>query len=204
MGAVDFNWADFNGSTFLLILFRHRDKLPPTLNAIVRKAIERAATSIRRRDITTYYTNIIAQGSYVVLAAAETLEDKDLLEYGLQRMRRWAALVDMSGSFAEYNSPAYTPEVIRHTTSIRMFVRNPEARMLAERLHDRAWQQLATHWRPHATASWSNGARLFERHRKSPVASKEHRQCRYLSVSCGTKQEGRPDQYRPARSQMSR
>lgn len=146
MAAVDFNWADFNGSTLLLVLFRHRDQLPPGLVASVSEAIRRAAISIRRRDITPYYTNIIAQGSYVVLAAAETLGDNDLLEYGLQRLRRWAALVDKSGSFAEYNSPAYTPEVIRHMTSIRMFVHNAEARMLAERFHDRAWQTFAAHW----------------------------------------------------------
>ena len=169
MAAVDFNWADFNGSTLLLILFRHRDKLPPALVTSVRDAIKRAAISIRRRDITPYYTNIIAQGSYVVLAAAETLEDQDLLEYGLQRMRRWAALVDKSGSFAEYNSPAYTPEVIRHMTSIRMFVRNPEARMLAERFHDRAWQQFAAHW--HAPTGQLAGpmARVYSNDIGSPL-----------------------------------
>lgn len=146
MAAVDFNWADFNGSTLLLILFRHRDKLPPTTVVSVTEAIKRAAISIRRRDVTPYYTNIIAQGTYVVLAAAETFQDNDLLEYGLQRMRRWAALVDRSGSFAEYNSPGYTPEVIRHMTSVRMFVRNADARVLADRLHHRAWQHFAAHW----------------------------------------------------------
>jgi hypothetical protein len=169
MAAVDFNWADFNGSTLLLILFRHRDKLPPALAASVRDAIKRAAISIRRRDITAYYTNIISQGSYVVLAAAETLEDPDLLEYGLQRMRRWAATVDKSGSFAEYNSPAYTPEIIRHMTSIRMFVRNPEARLLAERFHDRAWKQVATHW--HAPTRQLAGpmARVYSNDIGSPL-----------------------------------
>jgi len=74
------------------------------------------------------------------------MQDADLLEYGVGRMRKWAALVDQSGSFAEYNSPAYTPQVIEHMTRIRMFVRNPEARMLADRLHHRAWQHFAAHW----------------------------------------------------------
>ena len=169
MAAVDFNWADFNGSILLLVLFRHRDQLPPSLVASVREAIRRAAVSIRRRDITPYYTNIIAQGSYVVLAAAETLQDQDLLEYGLQRMRRWAAVVDKSGSFAEYNSPAYTPEVIRHMTSVRMFVHNAEARTLAERFHDRAWQQFAAHW--HAPTRQLAGpmARVYSNDIGSPL-----------------------------------
>lgn len=146
MNAVDFNWADFNGSTLLLILFRHRDQLPPATLASVNTALQRACVSIRKRDVTPYYTNIIAQGTYVVLAAAETFHDDDLLAYGLQRMRRWAQVVDQTGSFAEYNSPGYTPEVIRHMTSLLMFVHNPEARALGARLHHRAWQHFAEHW----------------------------------------------------------
>lgn len=169
MAAVDFNWADFNGSTLLLILFRHRERLPSSVVASVSEAIRRAAISIRRRDITPYYTNIIAQGSYVVLAAAETLHDNDLLEYGLQRMRRWAVQFDKSGSFAEYNSPAYTPEVIRHMTSIRMFVRNAEARKLAERFHDRAWQQLAAHWHAPTLQLAGPMARVYSNDIGSPL-----------------------------------
>lgn len=146
MSTVDFNWADFNGSTLLLVVLRHDKKLPEDLQSRTRVAINQAAASIRRRDITPNYTNIIAQGTFVVFAAAELLGDKDLLAYSVQRMRRWAENVDRSGSFSEYNSPAYTPLTIENMTRLKMYVNHAEARVLGDRLHRRAWEQLAAHW----------------------------------------------------------
>lgn len=146
MSTVDFNWADFNGATLLMVMFRHRSKLSTPLQKRTKEAVGRAAASIRRRDISPYYTNIAAQGSFVVFGAAELLADEDLLAYAVRRMRRWAGNVDECGSFSEYNSPAYSPLTIENMTRLRTYVKHPEARLLGERLHRRAWQQLATHW----------------------------------------------------------
>jgi hypothetical protein len=146
MNAVDFNTADFNGSTLMLILLRHPESIPAPLRARMLEAVDRACVSIRRRNITVYYTNIIAQGSFVVLAAAELTGDKELLEYGRDRMRRWAAAVDDSGSFAEYNSSAYTSFLIEIMARIRMYVHDEEAGKLGGRLESRAWDHFSAHW----------------------------------------------------------
>jgi hypothetical protein len=146
MGAVDFNWADFNGSLLVLILKRHGARLAPSLIAKIHTGLRQACASIRMRDITPHYTNIIAQGSFVTLAAAEILADAKMLEYGLSRMRQWAAVVDECGSFTEYNSPGYTPFALENLLRIRAVVLNAEALEIAARLERRVWEELAQHW----------------------------------------------------------
>lgn len=146
MGAVDFNWADFNGSLLLQILKRHGGRIPDLTKQKIDFGIRQACASIKRRDITPHYTNIVAMGSFVILAAAELLSDKDLLESGLERMRHWAEIVDESGSFTEYNSPTYTPVALDSLIGILTIVHNQQALQIAGRLERRAWQELATHW----------------------------------------------------------
>jgi hypothetical protein len=146
MSAADLNWADFNGAQLLVIVLRHQDQLPAALLQRMREAIRLAALAIKRRDVTPYYTNIAVQGSFVTLASAELLDDPEIGSYAIARLRRFAATVDESGSFAEYNSPTYMHVTLENLTRILTFVRNSEARALSERLHERAWLHLAMHW----------------------------------------------------------
>lgn len=146
MAPADFNWADFNGSLLLLMEARHGRTLPVELRGRVREAIRMAAASVRRRNVTMTYTNIAVQGSFVTLAAAELLVDPDLLAYAKDRLRRFAAEVDRTGSFAEYNSPTYGNVTIANLTRIRMFCRDAEALARVEKLHERAWLHMAKHW----------------------------------------------------------
>ena len=148
MSAADLNWADFNGALLLVTLFRHEQKLPAELAKRMREAVRQAAYAIRRRNVTPYYTNIAVQGSFVTLAAAELLEDDELAAYALERIRRVAATVDESGSFAEYNSPTYAHVTLENLTRILTFVHNPEALAITERMHERIWMHLAVHWHP--------------------------------------------------------
>lgn len=146
MAPADWNWADFNGSLLLLIETRHGARLPAALRAKVREAIRHAAYSVRRRNVAMTYTNIAIQGTFVTLAAAELLEDRDLDAYASDRLRRFAATVDGTGSFAEYNSPTYANVSVANLTRIRMTVRDKAALELTERIHRRAWLHLAKHW----------------------------------------------------------
>ena len=146
MGPADWNWADFNGSTLLLIAYRHGSKLPAPLMKKVNEAIRHAAYSVQRRNVTMSYTNIAIQGTFVTLAAAQLLEDTALRAYATDRLHRFAAQVDLTGSFNEYNSPTYANVSIVNLTRIRMMVRDPEALALTERIHERAWLHLGKHW----------------------------------------------------------
>jgi hypothetical protein len=149
MAPADWNWADFNGSTLLLIDFRHREELPEDLQARVREAIRHAAASVRRRNVSMGYTNIAIKGTFVTLAAAERLGDPELLAYAQDRMRRLCAEIDKTGTFNEYNSPTYARVSLTNLTRIRMFVRDEEARRRANAIEHRLWLHLARHWDAH-------------------------------------------------------
>ena len=146
MQPADWNWADFNGSILLLIEYRHGGKLPPALRRRVLESIRHAAYSIRRRNVTMTYTNIAVQGTFVTLVAAQLLKDAELRAYAEDRLKRFAATVDQTGSFAEYNSPTYTNVTILNFTRIRMLEKDPDVLKRAGRIHHRAWLHLARHW----------------------------------------------------------
>lgn len=146
MAPADWNWADFNGATLLTLYARHQRRLAEPLAIRVREAIRHAAASVRRRNVAMSYTNIAVKGTFVTLAAAESLKDQDLLGYALDRLHRFAKTVDETGSFAEYNSPTYAQVSLTEFTRMRMFVRTAEARALADKLHRRLWEHLARHW----------------------------------------------------------
>ena len=146
MSPADWNWADFNGATLLMLNARHGGQLPPALRAQVVEAIHHCAISVMRRNVTMTYTNIATQGTFVTLAAAAVTGDKDLARYAEVRMRRLCGTIDQTGSFAEYNSPTYASVTIVNLTRMRMLLRDPEMLRLADRIHRRIWLHLASHW----------------------------------------------------------
>jgi hypothetical protein len=148
MTPADWNWADFNGCTLLLMLHRHAERLPGSLKAAMLESLRHAAESIRRRNVSMSYTNIAAMGTFVTFSAAEMLDDSDLLNHACDRVRRFAAAVDESGSFGEYNSPTYASVTLAQLTCFRMFVREEGAKAVMEGVHERLWLHLAGHWHP--------------------------------------------------------
>jgi hypothetical protein len=157
MSPADWNWADFLGATLLEIEFRHGRLLEPSLRARVRAAIAHAARSVQRRNVSMNYTNIAVQGTFVVLAAAQLLDDDGLREYASDRVQRLSHAIDDTGSFAEYNSPTYMSVTIANLTRIRMYVRAEAALRIARALEHRAWLHLARHW--HAATRQLSGPR---------------------------------------------
>lgn len=146
MEPADWNWADFNGSTLLLIELRHGGKLPAELRQRVREAIEHCARSIIRRNVSMRYTNIAVMGTFVTLAAGELLGDEGIVEYARQRVVRLCGAIDESGSFDEYNSPAYARVTLTNLARIRMYVEDAESRRRAGNIERRCWLHLASHW----------------------------------------------------------
>ena len=146
MAPADWNWADFNGGTLLLIEMRHGTKLSEALRDRVRDAIRHAAHSVMRRNVSMSYTNIAVKGTFVTLAASELLDDVELRSYASDRIVRLAQAIDESGSFAEYNSPTYARVSITDLTRIRMFVKDEQARRIALRIEERVWLHLSTRW----------------------------------------------------------
>jgi len=146
MPAADFNWADFNGALLLCMIFRHRERLSPVVIQQISRMIGRCCVSIRKRNVSMGYTNIACMGTFVTLAGSEVLQDAELHTYAVERLGRFAAAIDETGSFAEYNSPTYTKVLVQNLTRMLMFVKDPQALALARRIHERAWLHIAKHW----------------------------------------------------------
>ena len=146
MSPADYNWADFNGSLLLLIDFRHGHRLPEMLRSRMREGIRHAAISVRRRNVAMTYTNIAVQGTFVLLAAANVLQDAEMRAYAVARLHRFAATVDETGSFNEYNSPTYANVTLANLTRMRMFTPDKDVIGLINALHDRVWLHLGKHW----------------------------------------------------------
>lgn len=154
MSPPDWNWADFCGVQLLQVARDHRHRLPADLVERVDEAIRHAARSIQRRNVGPGYTNIALMGAYVTLIAAELYGIEDLHAYALQRLRRFADYTREQGAFTEYNSPTYTVVALKEIGRLRLHVKDPEARRLAEELYRLAWEEIAHHF--HApTHQWA-------------------------------------------------
>jgi hypothetical protein len=154
MSPADWNWADFNGATLLLILHFHGPRLGERMVARIKEAIHHAALSIRRRNVSMNYTNIAVKGTFVTLVAADRLADRDLRQYADERLTRLAQAIDQTGSFAEYNSPTYAAVTIGNLTRLRMLERDEGVLARAARIEERVWLHLARRWH-HATKQFA-------------------------------------------------
>lgn len=154
MSPPDWNWADFCGAQLLEVLLTHRSQFPAELAAQMDSAIVHAARSIERRNVGPHYTNIAIMGAFVTLAAAESYEIEDLLQYGLQRLRLFRDHTRQQGSFSEYNSPTYTIVALNELARLQQYVRSPEAQAIAAEFYRMGWEELARHF--HApTQQWA-------------------------------------------------
>ena len=146
MQEADWNWADVLGGTLLLVAIRHAARLEPGLQARIRASIGHAAQSVQRRDADPGNTSVAVKGSFVCAGAAERLGMTELAEYARKRLARVEALIQESGSFAEYNSPVDARVTLTDLTRIRMYLQPGPVRDSAARIESRLWLHLARHW----------------------------------------------------------
>jgi len=112
MGSVDLNWADFCGSAIAQMLVAHSQQLGPELEQEMRSALRHASNAIKKRDVQPGYTNIAILGGGVCAVAGELLDDRQLLDYGRQRLEKIVVHTAAIDGFTEYNSPPYGKVVI--------------------------------------------------------------------------------------------
>ena len=154
MSPPDWNWADFCGKEILKVLAYHGDRIDPGLKGELEDALRAACLSIFRRNMHAAYTNISIMGSYVTLHAGELLDWPWMFSYGRSRFEKFVRFTRANGgAFAEYNSATYTTVAIADLTRIRMTVRDPGVREMAEEMLDDAWRTVSGHF--HApTRQW--------------------------------------------------
>jgi hypothetical protein len=150
----DWNWADFCGGRIGEILLESEHLLGDPLRQNLERALENAALSIFRRNVTPDYTNIAIMGAGVCAMAGERFDASWLLRYARRRLAASVESFRHHGGFNEYNSPPYTSVVIQECERIHHVVRDPEVREATEFLRKAAWQTIAEHFHPR-TGQWA-------------------------------------------------
>lgn len=154
MAPPDWNWADFIGKVLVVIVKRHRARLPEQLLADVEQAVCHACESIIRRNMGPHYTNIAIMGSLVTIGAGEVFGHQRYLEYGLKRFEAFCQYTRQLNNFQEYNSPTYTIVAIIELSKIRQVTDNPQALDICEQMLDLAWSMISIHFHA-ATRQWA-------------------------------------------------
>lgn len=154
MSPPDWNWADFCGTQLLQVAHGYIDILPDDLKSALKDSIMHAAGSIKKRNVQPGYTNIALMGTYVTLVAGEIFNDKELFEYGRERLKKFCEYTQDRGSFSEYNSPNYTVVAVEEISRMLMHVKDPECRKNLDELNQFAWLHVARHFHPH-TQQWA-------------------------------------------------
>ncbi|MDD3153701.1 MAG: hypothetical protein PHS41_02450 [Victivallaceae bacterium] len=148
MNPPDWNWANFIGEALCRILQSHEQELPEELRRRTVAALERAAWSIFRRNVTPGYTNIAVIGSGVTGFAGEYFKNPLLLEYARTLLGKVLAQTLETGGLSEFNSPTYTFVALDGVEAILQVCNDARLREIAERLRGYIWEQLAVHFHP--------------------------------------------------------
>jgi len=146
MSPPDWNWADFIGTQLIQSLVRNGDRIEPDNKVKIAAAIRHAARSIIRRNVGMDYTNIAIMGTYVTLMAGEILGEREILDYGKNRLRRFAQFTREWGGFPEYNSPNYTVVALTEISRMLRDFRDPEDVAIVHEIHETVWGEIASHW----------------------------------------------------------
>jgi hypothetical protein len=130
-----------------------RDKMTPETIAWCETAIEEGCgpcPGMPAPDLQFhgYNDNMPAMATKTLILGGEMLARGDWVEVGLWKLRRFAEQLSRYGLISEYNSPNYTPDTIHNLTTLAVFAKNEEARVLAEKIVRRLWLDLAAHWHP--------------------------------------------------------
>ncbi|WP_377493890.1 hypothetical protein [Microlunatus sp. GCM10028923] len=170
MRRPDPNWADFLGQELALIMLRHRAALSSGQSERVGATLRAAVEAIIRRNVAMSYTNIAAKGTFVALAAGQLLADPELADYGRGRLERLAAIIEDSGSFAEYNSPTYWLVTRTALSAIGQLITDSAVAERATGLVHLLWRHLAARWhRPTGQLTGPMSRTYTEELAESPV-----------------------------------
>ena len=139
---------DLNAVQFVLVrliplLLKQSDCLSEELVERVRARIRLALDEIRRIDVSTTYSNIVAQDIANSILGGQLLNRPEYLRRGLAKLRTWMNVIDQSGIPHEYNSPTYSFVSIDALYKVVEFSEHPEARTLAQLIISRIGLSLA-------------------------------------------------------------
>ncbi len=150
----DLNAVEFNLESLIPMMIRYRDRLPAAMQARVLDAIRLGLREIERLDVLAAYSNIAVLDIVNTTLGGELLSDPRIAARGRRKLVEWMAFTDLHGIPFEYNSPTYTPVVIRALKLLTDLTEHCEIRVRARTAAARLGLSAALHLHPR-TGRWA-------------------------------------------------
>lgn len=151
---IDLNAVEFNLERLIPMMIRHRDRLEPDMQARVMQAIRLGLDEIRSLDVHVAYSNITMLDILNSCLGGELLDKPAIAQRGYEKLIKWIAFTDLSGIPREYNSPTYTPVIIRSLKRLIDLTTHEPTRIRAKTLVARLALSVMHHIN-RATGRWS-------------------------------------------------
>ena len=145
LAVEDLNAVQFVLIRLIPILLNRSDRLSEKLVERLRARIRIGLDEIRQIDVSTMYTNIVAQDIANSVLGGQLLKLPEYVQRGVAKLREWIKVIDQSGIPHEYNSPTYSFVLIDALYKVVAFSEHPEASMLAQLIISRIGLSVALH-----------------------------------------------------------
>jgi hypothetical protein len=150
----DLNAVHFTVMPLIKAMLRCGDSVPASLRDKALEGIRLGLEAIARIDVHLRYTTIAAADVFDTCIGGELLNDEALMARGRDKLRRWLAFTDRSGTFYEYNCPGYTGMSIERLAELAALSNDDETRTIARVFAVRAGLSALLHGHP-GTGRWS-------------------------------------------------
>jgi len=128
----DLNAVAFVQRAFLPMVIQHGDRLSEATRQRLFESFRLGCGEIRRLDVAPTYTNVTSMHVLSACLGGELLGDKELAQYGYEKMARLAKITAENGTVYEYNSPTYVEVTVDALQRLASLVRDEETRVRAK------------------------------------------------------------------------
>ena len=158
----DLNAVFFVMRSFIPLLVRYDQQLPPDLIQNCQESVHLSLLEIERMELAPAYSNVHLVSLFSLLIGGAWLKDQHFTQLGKKRWDQWVKFTLRSGAPHEYNSPVYGAAELYALTLIQQLTDNPELRLQARILYERVLWHLTLHMHtptgqlagPHSRCYW--------------------------------------------------
>ena len=144
----DLNAVEFILDDLIPVMLDHGDQVPEPLRAKLLETIRLGLDEVRHIDVSLAYTNISVFDFVNSSLGGQLLGDESLTQRGQAKLQAWAMFTLQNGTTFEYNSPTYTPIIVRALAALAERSDHESTRVTARMMATRLGLGVALHIHP--------------------------------------------------------
>lgn len=146
--ALDENWREFIGQTFIVVLEEFSDRIPEALQARMKSALVHAARGAMWRNVGADYSNVAIQSAFLMEYAGRMANLPDVCQLGQEKAKAIYDAYMEHDSLSEFNSPTYAGVSLVGLACWRKYGASEQTRHMGEELEMRLWEDVADFYNP--------------------------------------------------------